>query len=274
MFVDSHAHLDSPDFQSDLEDVLSRAQEAAVETVLTIGCVGSDPGSAERILRLVERYDFLYASLGVHPHDASSFSESLGTELLGLAAHPKVLAWGEIGLDYHYQHSSPELQRLAFRTQIELARSCDKPIIIHCREAEEEVCSILEAEFPKDAARPGVLHCFTADKTTAARCLRLGFYISFGGILTFRKSESLREIARDLPGNRLLIETDAPYLAPVPHRGRRNEPSFVVQVAEELARVRGTTPEQIGALTTENFVRLFQPGRPQSGRTDSGVTVH
>ncbi len=264
MFVDSHAHLDSPDFQSDLEEVLARAEESSVEKILTIGCIGSDLGAAEQLLRLVERYDFLYASLGVHPHDADCFDESLGAELLELGAHPKILAWGEIGLDYHYQHSSPEQQRLAFRTQIQLARSCDKPIIIHCREAEEEVCSILEAEFPEDAARPGVLHCFTADEATAARCLRLGFYISFGGILTFRKSESLREVARDLPENRLLIETDSPYLAPVPHRGRRNEPSFVVRVAEELARVRGTTPDQIGALTTSNFGRLFQSGRAPS----------
>ena len=261
MFVDSHAHLDSPDFQSDLEDVLARAQESSVEAILTIGCVGSDLRSAEDLLRLVERYDFLYASLGVHPHDASCFTESLGAELLGLVAHPKVLAWGEIGLDYHYQHSSPQQQRFAFRTQIELARSCDKPIVIHCREAEEEVCSTLEQEFSEDTPRAGVLHCFTADEATAARCLHLGFYISLGGILTFRKSESLREIARDLPENRLLIETDAPYLAPVPHRGRRNEPSFVVKVAEELARVRGTKREQIGALTTANFAQLFNPGR-------------
>ncbi len=260
MFVDSHAHLDSPDFQSDLEDVLARAQESAVETVLTIGCVGSDLKSAEQLLKLVERYDFLYASLGIHPHDASCFTESLGAELLGLVAHPKVLAWGEIGLDYHYQQSGPEQQLRAFQTQIQLARSCDKPIIIHCREAEEEVCSILEAEFSECAGRAGVLHCFTADEATAERCLRLGFYISFGGILTFRKSESLREIARDLPESRLLIETDAPYLAPVPYRGRRNEPSFVVKVAEELARVRGTTPEQVGALTTANFAQLFQFG--------------
>ena len=267
MFVDSHAHLDSPDFQSDLEDVLARAQESAVETVLTIGCVGSDLRSAEQLLKLVEGYDFLYASLGVHPHDADCFTERLGAELLGLVAHPKVLAWGEIGLDNHYQHSSPEQQRSAFRAQIQLARSCEKPIIIHCREAEEEVCSLLEAEFLEDVCRTGVLHCFTADEATAARCLRLGFYISFGGILTFRKSESLRKIARGLPENRLLIETDSPYLAPVPYRGRRNEPSFVVRVAEELARVRGTTPERIGALTTANFAQLFQPGRALTEQT-------
>ena len=259
MFVDSHAHLDAPDFEPDLEDVLSRAEEVAVETVLVIGCVSSDPGSAERVLRLAERYDSLYASLGVHPHDASCFTDSLGAELLDLSSHPKVLAWGEIGLDYHYEPSSPEQQSRAFRAQIELAQSSGKPIIIHCREAEEAICNTLEEKFSKDASRAGVLHCFTADEATARRCLRLGFYISVGGILTFRKSEALRDVVRNLPGERLLIETDSPYLAPVPHRGRRNEPAFVVEVAETLARIRGTTLEQIGAQTSTNFHRLFQP---------------
>jgi len=255
MFIDSHAHLDSSDFQPDLEDVLQRAKDAGVSTILTIGCVSEGVESIATFLRLLEDHDCLYGSIGVHPHDARFYSDALGEEIQRLSEHSKILGWGEIGLDFHYHHSPRSQQIEAFRQQLRCARAADKPVIIHCREAEALTCQILEEEFSQ--GRGGVLHCFTADLETAERCLRLGFYISFGGILTFRKAEDLREIARQIPAERLLIETDSPFLAPVPFRSKRNEPSFLPKVSEVLGKVRRTTSEEIGVLTKTNFKRLF-----------------
>ena len=258
MFIDSHAHLDSSDFDSDWEQMLARAAQARVTSILTIACVGEKRRILPRTIKLVEEHENLFAALGVHPHDARFFSKDLAEEILQYMGHDKVLGWGEIGLDFHYENSSREQQREAFRQQLRLARAANKPVIIHSREAEEETCRILEEEFSDLDGPAGVLHCFTSSLATAQRSLQLGFYISWGGIITFPKSEELRDIARQLPFDRLLIETDSPYLAPVPFRGRRNEPAFVVKVAERLAEVRGTSLEDIANTTTANFNRLFE----------------
>ncbi|MDA2933896.1 TatD family hydrolase [Acidobacteria bacterium AH-259-D05] len=257
MFVDSHAHLDSPDFQSDVEAVLQRASDAGVSTIVTIGCLSDTLESLQTFLQLLEGYEGLYGCVGVHPHDARFYQPALEEEMGRLMEHPKILGWGEIGLDFYYENSPRPQQIEAFRQQLRGARAANKPVIIHSRDAEDLTCQILEEEFSQGPG--GVLHCFTASPTTAERCLRLGFYISFGGILTFRRADDLRDIAGQIPGDRLLIETDSPYLAPVPYRGKRNEPAFVVKVAETLGQIRGVTSEEIGDMTRANFKRLFTP---------------
>ena len=270
MFVDSHAHLDAPVLQSDLEGVLSRARQAGVESILTICCLEENRHSVEATLKLLDRYDFVRAAFGVHPHDARFFSDRIASELVDLLRHPQALAVGEIGLDYHYLNSGADAQREAFLAQIELAQAAGKPIVIHSRKAEDEICSILEEKYPSGARLNGVVHCFTSDEATARRCLDQGFLIGLGGILTFRNSDSLRALASRLPEDRILIETDSPYLAPVPFRGKTNEPSRVVEVARELGRVRGLTPEQVGDRTGSNFERLFGIG---SLRSPGGLAV-
>ena len=257
MFVDSHAHLDSPDFQSDIEEVLHRANQAQVSEIVTIGCLSETSLEGQpAFLQLLDEHDALYGCAGVHPHDARFYGPDLEEELLKLMEHPKMLGWGEIGLDFHYENSPRSQQIEAFRQQLKGARELGKPVVIHSREAEDLTCQILEEEFSQGPG--GVLHCFTASLETAQRCLPLGFYISFGGILTFRQADELRDVALQIPPDRLLIETDAPYLAPVPFRGKRNEPAWVVRVAETLAAIRGQTVEEIGELTTANFERLFK----------------
>lgn len=260
MFVDSHAHLDAPVLQADLEGVLSRARQAGVESILTICCLEENRHSVETTLNLLDRYDGIWAAFGVHPHDARCFSDGIASELTDLMRHPKALALGEIGLDYHYLNSDADAQREAFLAQIELAQAAGKPIVIHSRNAEEEICSILEEKYPSGDGLNGVVHCFTSGEPTARRCLDRGFFIGLGGILTFRKSDSLRALAGRLPVDRILIETDSPYLAPVPFRGKTNEPARVVEVARELGRIHALTPEQVGENTRSNFERLFGAG--------------
>lgn len=252
-FVDSHCHLDDPKFDEDREQAIERALAAGVTRLLAIG-TGNGPPDLEVALRLAERYPHIYATIGVHPHDASKATPETFTELRNLAAHPKVLAIGEIGLDYHYDFSPREVQRAVFDRQLEIASAASKPIVIHTREAWDDTLAQVTT-----LPHGGIMHCFTGDATQARQALALGFHISFGGVLTFPKAESLREAAAIVPDDRLLIETDCPYLAPVPHRGKRNEPAFVVETAKRLAQVRQTTPEQIAELTTANFLRLFQP---------------
>ena len=254
MFVDSHAHLDAPALQSDLEGVLSRARQAGVDSILTICCLEETRRSVETTLNLLDRYDGLGAAFGVHPHDARFFSDGIAAELVDLLRHPKALALGEIGLDYHYLNSDVDAQR------DELAQAAGKPIVIHSRKAGDEICSILEEKYPKGDRLNGVVHCFTSDEPTARRCLDRGFFIGLGGILTFRKSDSLRAVASRLPLDRILIETDSPYLAPVPFRGKTNEPARVVVVARELGRILDLTLEQVGERTKSNFERLFGAG--------------
>ena len=247
--VDSHCHLDDAQFDDDREQVIERALAAGVEAMMAIG-TGGGPADLETAIRLADRHRFMYATIGVHPHDASKATVDSFARLRDLAAHPKVLAIGEIGLDYHYDFSPRDVQRSVFEKQLELAAEAGKPIVIHTREAWDDTMEILRRHWHGGA---GIMHCFTGDAAQAQEALDLGFYLSFGGVLTFPKAEAVRQAARITPEDRLLVETDCPYLAPVPHRGKRNEPAFVVQTVRHLAEVRGVPPEAIAAATTRNF---------------------
>jgi TatD DNase family protein len=255
MFVDSHCHLDDERFAADLDAVLDRAAAAGVTRILTIG-TGNGPPEIDRAVRLAERYPQLYASMGVHPHDASKATPRTFDDLRALASHAKVVAFGEIGLDYHYDFSPREIQREIFIEQLNLARAVNLPITIHTREAWDDTMSILRDHWPRKGEADGVMHCFTGDPAQAQEALDMGFYLSYGGVLTFKTADTVRESARITPADRLLIETDAPYLAPIPWRGKRNEPSMMVETASRLAGIRGVPPGAIAALTTENFERL------------------
>jgi len=252
MLIDSHCHLDEERFAADLDAVLERASAAGVTRILTIG-TGDGPPEIDRAVRLAERYEQIFASIGVHPQDASKFTPQTLDDLRSLAAHPKVIAYGEIGLDYHYDSSPREIQREVFIAQLKLAREVGLPITIHTRDAWEDTMSILRENW----TGAGIMHCFTGDPVQAQEALGMGFHLSYGGVLTFKTAENVRESARITPDNRLLIETDAPYLAPLPYRGKRNEPSMMVETARRLAEVRNTTSDHIAKVTTDNFERLF-----------------
>ncbi len=242
--VDSHCHLDDEKFDADRAQVIERALAAGVEMMMAIGT----GGELDVAIQQAERYPFIYATIGVHPHDAAKATPDTFARLRDLAGHPKVLAIGEIGLDYHYDFSPRDVQRSVFERQLELAAAVHKPIVIHTREAWEDTMAQVTS-----LPHGGIMHCFTGDAVQARQALDLGFHLSFGGVLTFPKAESLRQAARITPADRLLVETDCPYLAPVPHRGKRNEPAFVVDTARRLAEVRGVTPETIAECTTRNF---------------------
>lgn len=262
MFIDSHAHLAEAEFQSDLTSVLDRARAALVERVLVIGD-GVDPAKTEKAVLLGEREGDLDVAAGIHPHEASLASESSLDNLVRLARSGRLAAWGEIGLDFHYSHSPPEEQEAVFSRQLALAREVGLPVVIHTREAEDRTLEILGAHFGNgDSA--GVMHCFSGSLAMARDCLGMGFQISFSGMLTFPKAHDLRQVARAVPMDRLLIETDAPYLAPVPFRGRRNEPAFVVETAKILAEVKQVSLDTLAKCTTENYQRLFHPARETS----------
>jgi TatD DNase family protein len=250
--VDSHCHLDDEKFADDFDAVVERARAAGVERMMAIG-TGDGPPDLEVAVRLADAHDCFYATVGVHPHDASKATAASFERLRELAAHPKVLAIGEIGLDYHYDFSPRDVQQEVFRAQLRLAEAAGKPVVIHTREAWEDTLRLIDERPP----RALIMHCFTGGETEARQCLERGFYLSFGGVLTFPKAENVREAARIVPDERLLVETDAPYLAPVPHRGKRNEPAFLVDTVRKLAEVRGAGEEQMAALTTQNFDRLF-----------------
>jgi TatD DNase family protein len=245
--VDSHCHLDDEKFDPDRADVIERALAAGVEMMMAIGT----GGDLDVAIQQAERYPFIYATIGVHPHDAAKATPDTFARLRGLAAHPKVLAIGEIGLDYHYDFSPRDVQRSVFDRQLEIAGDFRKPVVIHTREAWEDTL-----EQVTSLPHGGIMHCFTGDTVQARQALDLGFHLSFGGVLTFPKAEALRDAARITPEDRLLVETDCPYLAPVPYRGKRNEPAFVVATARRLAEVRGVTPEAIAECTTRNFREL------------------
>ena len=253
--VDSHVHLDDPKFDADREQTIERALAAGVERMLAIG-TGNGPPDLEVAIRQAERYPFFYATIGVHPHDASKATAETWTRLRELAAHPKVIAVGEIGLDYHYDFSPREVQRAAFERQLAIAAESGKPVVIHTREAWDDTRAALRAHWQG----AGIMHCFTGDEAQARQALDLGFHLSFGGVLTFPKADAVRQAARIAPGDRLLVETDCPYLAPLPHRGKRNEPAFVVETVRRLAEVRGCAPEEIAELTTRNFESLMLAG--------------
>jgi len=252
--VDSHCHLDDEKFDTDREAAIERARAAGVERLMAIG-TGEGPPDLEAALRLARKYDFIYATVGVHPHDAAKSTPETLARLAELATDSKVLAIGEIGLDYHYDFSPRDVQRRFFVQQLDLAARVRKPIVIHTREAWiDTLATVRQYGLPFG----GIMHCFTGGPAEAAQALELGFHLSFGGVLTFPKAGELRAAAAQTPEDRLLIETDCPYLAPVPHRGKRNEPAFIVETARRLAEIRGTGLENIAALTTQNFNRLFQ----------------
>jgi TatD DNase family protein len=247
--VDSHVHLDDSKFDADREAVIERALAAGVERMMAIG-TGSGPPDLETAIRQAEQYPFIVATIGVHPHDASKATPETFARLRELAAHPKVAAIGEIGLDYHYDFSPRDVQRAVFQEQLEIAAEAGKPIVIHTREAWADTMALV------GPARCGILHCFTGDSQQAREALDLGFHLAFGGVLTFPNAVAVREAARITPEDRMLLETDCPYLAPAPYRGKRNEPAFVVDVARRLAEVRGSTLDEIAGQTTRNFERL------------------
>ncbi len=253
MLVDSHCHLDYPDFAPELPDVLARAAAAGVSHLVTIS---TRVHRFDQIRAIAERYEQVSCSVGTHPHEAAHELDITTADLVRLSAHPKVVAIGEVGLDYHYDKSPREAQAHGFHTHIAAARETGLPLVIHAREADDDVAEILERESAKGAF-PFLLHCFTAGPDLARRAVALGGYVSFSGVITFKKSEELRAIAAELPAERLLVETDAPFLAPMPHRGKRNEPAFVRNTATVLAETRGVSLEAMAAQTTENFYRLF-----------------
>ena len=257
--VDTHCHLDDRQFDGDREQVIERARAAGVERMMAIG-TGNGPPDLEVGIRLAETYPFLFATVGVHPHDASKATEETFTRLRDLARHSKVRAIGEIGLDYHYDFSPREVQREVFARQIAIAAEAGKPIVIHTREAWMDTVAMLRAGWQGS----GIMHCFTGDAQQAREALDLGFHLAFGGVLTFPKGESVREAARITPEERLLLETDCPYLAPVPMRGKRNEPAYMIETARRLAEVRNTSLEEIAAQTTRNFDLLCLRDEPVS----------
>ncbi len=260
MFTDSHAHIDGEEFDADRDEVVARARGAGVRAILNVGTGDPHGGNFERAVAVAEKYEGVYAAVGVHPHDAKLYDETAERLLLEFVRSRRVVALGEIGLDYHYDNSPREVQREVFVRQLRLARAERLPVIIHSRDADAETLEILRAEYA-GAVRGGVMHCFGGGPALAEGALGLGFHISFAGNVTFKKADALREVARTVPAERLLIETDCPYLAPVPHRGRRNEPAHVVETARFLAGLRGVSPEEFGRATSENFSRLFGVGR-------------
>ena len=253
--VDSHCHLDNENFHSDRNEVIERALAAGVERMVSIGS-GDGPPDLEVAVRLADQHECVLATVGVHPHDASKATGRTYTRLAELLKHPRVIALGEIGLDYHYDHSPREVQRDVFVEQMRIASDARKPIVIHTREAWDDTFALVE-QYWKPTSLPGIMHCFSGSPVEAQRCLELGFYLSFGGIVTFPKSLDIQASAKMTPADRLLVETDAPFLAPVPNRGKRNEPAFVVETVKRLAMLRESDPETIAAKTVSNFDRLF-----------------
>jgi TatD DNase family protein len=253
MLIDSHCHLDFEDFSSELDGVVARARAAGVERIVSISTrVRRQAG----LLAIAERFPDVYCSVGTHPHQAHEEFDVTTADLVAAAHHPKVVAIGEAGLDYFYDYSPREAQAQGFRRHIAAARETGLPLVIHSRDADDDMAAILEQETGQGAF-PAVLHCFTGGADLAKRAIALGLFISFTGILTFKKSEELRVIAAALPADRILVETDAPYLAPGRHRGKRNEPAFVVETAKVLAQTRNVTFDEIARQTTDNFFRLF-----------------
>jgi TatD DNase family protein len=255
MLVDSHCHLDFPDFAAEREAVIGRARAAGVETMLTIS---TRLDQFDGVRAIAEAYDGVWCSVGAHPHEAADHAALVSKQLVALANHPKVIGIGETGLDFHYDLSPRDTQEAVFRAHIAASRASGLPLIIHAREADREIARILEEERPP----PGVLHCFSSGRALAETALDLGFCISISGIVTFRNAEELRAIVRDLPLDRLLVETDAPYLAPVPYRGKRNEPAFVAATAAAVAALKGLDAQHLALATRENFYRLFTKASP------------
>ena len=257
MFVDSHAHIDGTEFDSDREQVIQRARDAGVSAILNIGTGDPHSGALERAVELAEAHADIYTAIGIHPHDARFCDDAAEQLIIKLSTQSsRVIAWGEIGLDFHYDNSPREVQMRVFQRQLQLAGEAKLPVIIHTRKAEPETVDILKSQVA-GGNPPGIMHCFSGSSWLAQQAIDLGFYLSFSGIVTFKKAEELRTIAKQVPLDRLLIETDCPFLAPVPYRGKRNEPAYVVEVARCLADLHEKTIDEMGQITSENFVRLF-----------------
>ena len=265
VYIDSHAHLEGHKFDSDRAEMLTRARDAGLQRILAIGS-GTGPGTYDCALKIAEQHDWIFATTGLHPHEASVATAVDYAEMERLATHPKLIAWGEIGLDYFYDHSPRDVQKEVFRRQMESAAAARLPIIIHCRpsnnseNAWDDTLEMLRDQWAPHGL-PGILHCFTGEWKHAQAALEMGFYISFAGNVSFPKAENIREAARHVPLDRMLIETDSPYLAPVPHRGKRNEPGFVMNTAEVIGQLRGMSQAEIGKQTAENFYTLFPQTR-------------
>jgi len=260
--IDSHAHIDFPQFAEDRDAMLERARAAGVNTILAIG-TGPGPEKLDAALPYAEAHDWIYTTVGIHPHEAKEVTQAHLDTLARLVLHPKVIAWGEIGLDYFYDHSPRELQQRVFREQMELARAAKLPIIIHCRDAWSDCLDLLEKSW-QATGLGGVLHCFTSTIEDARRGLDMGFMVSFTGNLTYPKAQNIRDVAKTLPLENILIETDSPYLAPQAFRGKRNEPAYVVEVAKALANVRNLGTEETAAVTAANFRRFFNLVQPSA----------
>jgi TatD DNase family protein len=256
MFIDSHAHIDSLDFEPDRGAMLERARLAQVERILAVAS-GTGSKAMDAVIRLVEEHPFLDLAVGLHPHEANSANNSSFDLIKKVASHSKVVAWGEIGLDFHYDYSPRAIQKSVFIQQLALAKESDLPVIIHTREAEAETLEILK-RYDGGGGRGGILHCFTGSLVLAEECIEMGFMVSFSGVLTFPKAGAIRDVAQKIPLDRLLIETDSPYLAPIPYRGKRNEPAYLVETAQALAQLRGLSVNEVAGLTAKNYRRFFR----------------
>ena len=256
MFIDSHAHIDGEEFDADREEVIRRARDAGVSAILNVATGDPHSGALERAVELSEKHRDIYTAIGTHPHDARLYDEQAEQQINGLLKSTRVLAWGEIGLDFHYDNSPRDVQLDVFGRQLDSARNAGLPVIVHTREAEVETIETLKSHLGVSNLA-GVMHCFSGSLWLAQQAIDLGFLISFSGIVTFKKAEDLRSVARQVPLDRLLIETDCPFLAPVPFRGKRNEPAYVVEVARSLAEIHGLELEEMARITSENFARLF-----------------
>jgi TatD DNase family protein len=264
--VDSHAHLDAADFDSDREAMLERARAAGVQAILSIG---ANPAQLDSALPLAESHDWIYAAAGIHPHEAKLATRQHYDALNRLAQHPRFLAWGEIGLDYHYDHSPRDVQQRVFVEQLELARDSRRPIIIHCREAWPDCLALLDQHW-RASGLGGIFHCFSGTVEEARQGIEMGFLVSFAANVTYPKAQNLRDVARDLPLDSLLLETDSPFLAPQARRGRRNEPAHVAEVAKTLGPVRDLAPAEVASATTDNFRRFFGLAGIAGGPADRG----
>lgn len=257
MFIDSHAHIDGPEYDEDREEVIQRARAAGVLTILNVGTGDPHSGALERAVELANQHDDVYAAVGTHPHDAKLYDENADQRIRNLIKeNSRIIAWGEIGLDFHYDNSPRDVQAEVFKRQLRSAIDCDLPVIIHTREADEETIEILTTQYK--GTRGGILHCFGGSRRLAETAIGLGFLVSFSGNITFKKAQDIRDVAAQLPLDRLLIETDCPYLTPVPYRGRRNEPARVIEVARAVAELHGVDVERVAEVTSENFTRLFK----------------
>lgn len=262
--IDSHAHLDMEQFDADRDAMLERARQAGVRGIVAIAS-GNGPGRLEAALSLAEAHDWIWAAIGIHPHEAKEATDRHFDRLMELARHPRVVGWGEIGLDYYYDHSPREAQQRVFRRQLELARSARLPVILHCRDAWPDALDILAADWAATGLG-GIFHCFTGTIEQARRGIEMGFLVSFAGNLTYPGAAALRTVARGVSSDRLLVETDSPFLPPQGRRGQRNEPAFVVEVAKTLGSVRDLSAEEIARITSANLRRLFRLAAPSSGR--------